>query len=532
MQTITYTIRLFLYGIFFILFVISCSKKQPEKQFDKTNGKKVQSNKSFYNFTPIKPSSEDKVILPNGFKYDVLISYKDPINNKGDYFGNNNDHIEFLPIDGLSSGNSSNDGYLFVNHEYEEISGLKNKSEEQIKHEKYNVGVSIFRVRKENNKWKIILDDKNNRRISALTKINVDGPAKDIIGQTVIGTMDNCSGGQTSWGTVLSGEESLTYGSDRGWKDFKADHIGWMVEIDPYDASSTPVKHTAMGRFRHENAAMIVSKSGKVIVYMGEDTDNGGFYKFISKEKFIKGDRKHNMTLLSQGILYGLQVENTKNLSGKGKWIPIDINDPNSGSKLKKAGYTSQGQVLIDTHKLLETLSISKLDRPEDCEIHPLDKSIYLALTKNKLKKPKNQFGMIWRIVEDNNDHESLKCRYETFAKGGIESGFSQPDNLLFDSKGNLWVATDISSASLNKGIYKSFRNNGFFMFKTSGSDKGKAKQFLSPPKGAESTGPWFTPDEKNLFLSIQHPGEGGQKSTWPTGKIPKPSVIVIRREE
>ncbi|MDH4128161.1 MAG: DUF839 domain-containing protein [Spirochaetota bacterium] len=517
--------------ILMCIFIIQCnSKSQGNKVITKNEiiSKAIQNKTDgFYDFIPINTSDQDKVIIPNGFNYKVLISYGDKINLIGDTFGFNNDHVEYFPMKDSKEMAKVATGILFVSHEFSEnLLGL-----DRVKKEKYIVGASIFKIKYKNKNWEVDLSSKYNRRITAETLVRVEGLVKELLGSTVTGTLGNCSGGQTPWGTVLSGEESLDYGFRHGWSGFNPKHYGWIIEIDPYDPKSMPVKQTALGRFKHENAAIVISKDGRVVVYMGDDTPFGGFYKFVSDKKYKKDDRKHNLTLLFTGKLYGAKLSDVNSANGSGEWIPLDINDPISGPKLKKAGFKSQPEVLIDVQKASKILGISGLDRPEDCEIHPKDGSIYLALTNNYKKFPPNLHGMIFRFIELNDNHLALSFKYETFAKGGLESGFSSPDNLAFDSKGNLWMSTDISGDLLNTPNWLFHGNNSLFMFNTKGLEKGVAKRFAVGPNGCEMTGLWFSPDEKTLFLSIQHPGEGKNKSTWPSGKLAKPSVITIMKD-
>ena len=179
-------------------------------------------------------------------------------------------------------------------------------------------------------------------------------------------------------------------------------------------------------------------------------------------------------------------------------------------------------------------------DRPEDVEINPIDGTIYIAHTNND--KHGNFHGHITRFVEANDDLASLEFDFEIFAAGGKQSGFSAPDNLTFDTQGNLWTVTDISSSKLNGGIYKHFKNNGMFVIPTipyknvKEDEVGEAYQFASAPLEAEMTGPCFTPDETTLFLSVQHPGENTEDakkptSMWPHRKgdtMPRPTVVAI----
>lgn len=141
--------------------------------------------------------------------------------------------------------------------------------------------------------------------------------------------------------------------------------------------------------------------------------------------------------------------------------------------------------------------------------------------------------GSILKISENNKNYKSLSFTAETFILGGENSGFSCPDNLVFDKNGNLWFTTDISGSVLNKGVYSKFGNNGLFVIPMQGEHAGLAIQMASAPIEAELTGPCFSPDQKTLFLSVQHPGErtkdlNNLTSNWPTGNTPKPSVVTI----
>jgi secreted PhoX family phosphatase len=165
--------------------------------------------------------------------------------------------------------------------------------------------------------------------------------------------------------------------------------------------------------------------------------------------------------------------------------------------------------------------------------VHPLDGSLYVALTNNLTHG--NFYGQLVRLIEDRDDPEGTTFRFEVFLAGGPQCGLACPDNLIFDRKGNLWVATDISGAKLNKPPYASFANNGMFLVPTSGPAAGDAYQFASGPVECELTGPWFTENGDTLFLSVQHPGERSARydaptSRWPNGgdDEPRSSVVAI----
>ena len=481
----------------------------------------------FSDFTSILPSQEDRVITAPGYKTNVLISEADPINSSGDTFGYNNDHVQFFPEDLslLSKTKEITSGYLFISHEYLPVQP-EPRTQKVIEFEKYSVGASILKIRKNHeNRWEVDLSSPDNRRYHARSKMKIDGPVAKVLGNHVTGTTDNCSGGQTPWGTALSGEESIDYGSVRKWKNFDDRSSGWIVEFDPYDKRRLPVKHSALGRFKHENAAIAISRNGHAVVYMGEDKIGGGFYKFISDKKYNPESRSHNLSLLSSGRLYGAKIDLNK---GEGSWVPLDLKHPVSGPVLYQAGFTSNADVLLDVARASKFLGITELDRPEDCEIHPLDSSIYLALTNNMNRIPPNLHGQIVRFVEKKNDLESMTFRFEIVSEGGKESGYSSPDNLAFDSYGNLWITTDIFSPNLTKIAWSFNGNNSLLMMKT-GKNHKRPYRFASAPSGAEFTGPWFTGDESVLFLAVQHPGEG-MPSSWPEGKA-RSSVIAIYRD-
>jgi secreted PhoX family phosphatase len=493
-------------------------------------------------FKPIQATSKDDLVLPEGYKYDIIALYGDRINTKGDTFGFNADFTCFLPING-----SSEHGLLWVNHEYlgeleYYVTGYdalnadpKNnkRTAAQIEKYLYSLGGSIIEVKKENGKWRLISDSKYGRRVSGLTKHTLTGPAAgtSAVGgaREVIGTFANCSGGATLWNTILSCEENFdTVVADAKLKD--ETHYGWIVEVDPFDPESTPKKHTALGRFAHENTAMTIASTGQLVVYMGDDANDQYVYKYVSKGKYDASAGKANTKLLEEGTLY---VANF----GKGTWIALDYDKNEALRKAvdadKKPLFTSQADVLVKCREAAKAAGATPMDRPEDLEVHPIDGTVFIALTNNS--KHGNFYGQIVRLFEKDNNHAGEEFTFEIFAAGGPQSGFASPDNLAFDSAGNLWVVTDISSSSMNKGIYKTFGNNGLFFIPTSGPDKGHAMQFASAPVGAEMTGPWFTPDEKTLFLSVQHPGENLESYAAPTSHWPKggtsialPGVVAI----
>lgn len=487
-------------------------------------------------FTPILPTDADELVLPQGYTYDVIAAYGDRINKAGDTFGFNNDFTCYIPLQG-----SNTHGLLWVNHEYSSEIFVHGKKEngsymkKQIEQLLYVQGGSIIEVKQVDGKWKMITDSRYNRRITGLTPFQLTGAAKGsraVNGATTVqGTFANCSGGITLWNTILSCEENFEYTA----RDAALDptHYGWVIEVDPFDSQFAVRKHTALGRFNHENTAMGLSKDGRIVVYMGDDKTDACVYKFVSKGKYDAAKDRENSRLLEEGTLYAADMS-------KGAWIPITVEAVRKKAMEKKneamlAKFTSQADVLVHVHEAAIFLGATPTDRPEDVEIHPDDHSLYIAHTNNS--KHGNIHGHITRFIETDHDLGALTFDFEIFAAGGRQSGFSAPDNLTFDGENNLWTVTDISSSKLNKGVYQSFMNNGVFVIPTSGERMGDAFQFASAPVEAELTGPWFTPDEKTLFLAVQHPGEETKDPAQPTSKwphrpgdhIPRPAVVAIR---
>lgn len=519
-------------------FLIHCGNTTtPTKGFTTITKERLEELKRLV-LEELLPSEKDDLLVANGLDYHTIIKWGDKISDT-DTFGFNNDFTCFIPFDDTNP----KDGLLWVNHEYvnplfvsdfnpnKHAVPSKHRTIEQIDKEMYNVGGSIVRIREENGIWKIVKNDPYNRRITAKTpmKLNWDTPIKGKT--TVIGTHSNCSGGITPWKTFLTCEENYDnfFGeteydqnniashrpSTEGWENFykyPPEHYGWVVEVNPTDG--TAQKHIALGRFAHECCTVYELADRRVVAYSGDDKNNEHLYKFISSKP----------SSLKEGTLY---VADTI----QGKWMALDWeNQPILQSKFK-----DQTEVLIRAREASKLLGATALNRPEDIEIDPITGNIFVSLTNNKSK---NDFhGSILKIEETNGAFDALTFKASTYIAGGEKNGFSCPDNLAFDLSGNLWITSDISGSDMNRegNPYLPFKNNSLFVIPRYGEDSGKVIRVASAPKDAELTGPWFSPDGKTLFLSVQHPGEQTQDknnptSTWPFDNegIPKPAVVAI----
>jgi uncharacterized protein len=545
----------------------------------------------FSDFTAIAASSDDAFQVPPGFRADVLISWGDLFRDgqrRSLRYGFNNDFLAYFPLKG------SREGLLFVNHEYPDpffLHGYKPdaspKTPAQVQEEQDSVGNSILHIRRRGNgRWKVVSPSGYNRRIYGdRPELQFTGPrAGDPgIGDTANGSIGNCSGGITPWGTAMSCEENFDgYGLNvrldvefaYGWPQFGGQpedaeydfmnfaKYGWVCEHDPYDPEYVGRKHTALGRFRHENTAFRHEPGKKFVLYMGDDKANEGVYKFVSDLSFRPRGQSDNRAILESGQLYIArwepggrrtfdapgQTTPTSATEGTGTWEPVPVETlDDTATKLRAALGTAE----YDQHYAT--------NRPEDVEVAE-DGSVFIALTNNS--SVNDSHGSVRRLRERGNDPEAVEFVWRDYAAGGPTGsgdpgaqGFSSPDNLVFDKAGNLWVVTDISSLSLNQptNAYAYHKNNAMFMVPTTGPNRGVGFRFANGPVECELTGPYFTPDEETLFVNVQHPGETtgiramspgvfGQETTytswWPEGNrtagdlpsTPKPSTVAISR--
>lgn len=489
-------------------------------------------------FAAINMDFQDTLTLPAGYNFQVVAPWGETINEAGDTIGFNHDFVGYFPIDALEGGKSSQEALLTINHEYANAlfvgGNIDNPTDAaQVEAEMKAVGVSVVHVSNEGGQWRVVMDPRN-RRIDAMTEIELTGPARGsaaLLGATTVrGSVGNCSGGQTPWGTLLTCEENVDgYSETWGVAGYNAMHQGWITEIDPYDGATMPKKHTAMGRFRHENCAVTVAADGRVVVYMGDDMRDACVYKFVSKGTFNASDRAANMDLLAEGDLYVADF-------GNGSWLLLDYDrNEDLQSATDESGSavaSSQVDVLADARAAALAIGATPVDRPEDIEIHPKTGEVYVALTNNS--DHGNYFGQIVKLREAGDNWAAESFRWEVFATGGAQSGFSSPDNLVFDPHGNLWMVTD--SGTGEDTIYDFLGNNSMFFFATEGPDAGVAHRFAVGPVDAEMTGPVWTPDGKTLFLAIQHPGDSSETldalssnfAAAAGSNVPRPTLVAI----
>ncbi|WP_127487921.1 PhoX family protein [Paenibacillus ehimensis] len=508
--------------------------------FDRKTGKVTDA------FTPIEPGAGDELVLPKGFRHDVLVSFGDPINGKGDTFGYNNEFTRFFPFD-----DKQVNGLLWVNHaSVHPLLALNQRQQgplgaDQVKSLLYGQGASVVEAyRDREGKWKINPDSAYARRITGYDRVELAGPARGtraVKGAGLVqGTFGNGAGSVTPWGTVLSCEGDFE--STCGSAGLELSHYGWVVEADPFDGSFKVRKHTALGRFHHGQLAVTLSKDGRVVVYMGDTTPDSCLYKFVSAGKLQAASGKANADLLTEGTLYAADLVD-------GRWVPLtieavknalnrdDFQVPFGVNQIKEVlveRYKEQADVLVYAQDAALILGATPTDRPAGLAVHAKSGALIAAFPNNI--RHGNIHGHLAQLAEQDGDAGAAAFDYEVVSNGGRGSGYSSPGTLLFDDRSNLWVASDIPADKLNQGAYAPFRNNGLYVVRTAGQDSAAAQLFASAPVEAAFTGPCFTADERTLFLSVSHPGQatvptGKPTSLWPhrSGDSgPRPSVVAI----
>jgi hypothetical protein len=336
--------------------------------------------------------------------------------------------------------------------------------------------------------------------------------------------------------------------------------FGWVVEIDPWSPTSTPVKRTALGRCKHEGATATLAKDGRVVVYMGDDERFEYVYKFVSSGRYRAGDRAANRDLLDEGTLYVARFA----ADGSGEWLPIVFGQ---GPLTAANGFTSQADVLIRTRAAADALKATPMDRPEWIAVSPQNGDVFCTLTNNNQRgasgrpaidaanpRGDNIYGHIVRWREAGGDAGSTAAfRWDIFAtcgdpkatdpnkRGNVKGDpYGSPDGLWIDDRGLLWIQTDVSTSVLGKGDYANLGNN---MMLAADVTTGETRRFLVGPNGCEVTGVIMTPDRRTMFVDIQHPGETASErsdpaapkaiSSWPDGAAggrPRSATIVIRK--
>ncbi len=586
---------------------------------------------SLLGFAGIEVSSADTVVVPPGYTAKVLLAWGDPVSDapafkqdasnsaaeQAQQWGMHNDGVVYFPIRG------SRRGLLVQNNEYTDdgllfTDGVAGWNQAKTDKSLAAHGVSIIEIARSahddndghggRGEWRVVRPSKYARRITGMTPITIGGPAAgddrlktstDPEGKNVLGTLNNCAMGFTPWGTYLACEENFNgyfrktgtqtnmerrYGINAAgfgylWHTTDArfsvdaqpnepNRFGWVVEIDPFDPNSTPVKRTALGRLKHEGAWVQETKEGRVVVYMGDDERNEYIYRYVSNLPWRKA-RRMGINPLDDGVLYVAKFHETY-----GEWLPLTPDNP------KLAGWSSN-DILINTRGAADAVGATMMDRPEWIDTFPRSLTAIATLTNNNRRgsnppsvnnpdgstvagsarppvdaanpRPINNYGHIIRWYY-RNDWTENTFGWDIFALAGdpgnaahgstiLGDKFGSPDGLYVAPSGRLWIQTDVSTSTINAGAYAGFGNNQMLC---ADPETKEVRRFLVGPSQCEITGVFVTPDERSMFVGIQHPGERPddlpgdpanpkQYSSWPDGDAggrPRSSCIVITKDD
>lgn len=566
-------------------------------------------------FAEVPPSSEDALVVPHGYQWQVLIPWGTPLLAGAPEFredastaaadqerqvGFNHDGMHYFPL----HPSRNRHGLLVVNHEYTDAAIIYSADQgaaitpdaagrEKVAKALAAHGVSVVEIRQgPDGRWTHVPGSRWNRRVTGTTPIAFSGPVSadhpqlhSGITPEPLGTLNNCAHGVTPWGTYLSCEENwngyfgtaapgwapsglerrygvTAAGFGYGWHvaeprfDLAANpnelnRFGWVVEIDPFDPDSVPVKRTALGRFKHEGATC-VERRGRVVVYSGDDENGDYVYKFVGSAPW-RVLRARGLSPLDHGTLYVARFA----ADGTGEWLPLEHG---VGPLTAANGWADQADVLLRTRQAADAVGATRLHRPEWIAAHPHTGELYMTLTNgsgngapvNGGRDP-DPYGHIVRWAED--DRDDTRFTWDVFLLAGdptydraVPAGqpiFGSPDGLFIDDGGTVWIETDVSNSSQNLASrgYDRIGNNQLL---AACPETGELRRFLTGPRGCEITGATMTPDRRTLFVNVQHPGESttfwnGQfgaptpanpstVSRWPFGGRPRPATVVITR--
>jgi secreted PhoX family phosphatase len=599
----------------------------------------------------------DGVTVPEGYIARVLLAWGDSLTGAPHWdpagamdeatqlhcFGGHVDGMNYFAFPGQRRGHQR--GLFVCNHEYVDPGLVNNTTTfatgpltlDMVRAQQAGHGISVVDVKGTDGAFEVRRNSPFNRRITGNTPCEISGPAAghpmlqtaaDPSGMRVLGTLNNCAHGHTPWGTYLTCEENwngyfgsksdLTatpherrYGISRagfGYRWHEVDErfdvnlernepnrFGWVVEIDPWNPRSTPVKRTALGRLKHEGAWVVVDDRNRVAVYMGDDERNEYVYKFVCKHRFNPKSRWANRDLLDQGTLYVARFE----ADGSGRWLPLVWGQ---NGLTPENGFADQGEVLIKCRQAADRLGATMMDRPEWGAAHPTTREVYMTMTNNNRRgntpassnnvdgttgagsanppvdaanpRPDNDYGHIIRWRERQGRADALGFEWDLFVQcgdkataktlggtytpgeiGGQTVGYQgningddygAPDGLWFDHDGRLWIQTDQAGNAAGDWV-----NIGGNVMMCADPSTGETRRFLTAPPYSEVTGVVTTPDGKAMFVGIQHPGEDWvgnftANSTWPDNGFngpttasemvmvhkPRSSVVVITRED
>lgn len=552
---------------------------------------------SRFAFKPIAIATDRTVHVPQGYSWKSMVHWGDALFSDAEAFDPENgvtlassDRVFGENTDGMELFIVGNRQIMAVNHEYtnnkinlpKTHADGKAGSADDAQLLRNLQGVTVMEVAESDSGWSVVVDSPFNRRITHDTEMTMSGPAagsdllktvSDASGMTARGTLNNCGAGKTPWGTYLTCEENFNgyfgstdanlertpeqvrYGLNLegryGYEAFETrfdlskdpnepNTQGWIVEIDPTDPESTPIKRTALGRFKHENAACAIAPDGRVVVYMGDDERGEFLYKYVSNEVYVPGG--DTSTLLDNGTLYVAKfLEN-----GSGQWLALTPETTDMAID----------EVLVYSRIAASKVGATTMDRPEWVAVSPNEITAYCCLTNNSRRgvaanaggdetpvggpnpRAENRYGQIVRWYPANEDHADPAFTWDLYVMAGnptkhddayagsrnINAGnlFNSPDGMVIDSTGLIWIQTDGDDD--NEGDFEGMGNNQMLVGDPA---SGEIHRFLTGPNGSEVTGLCWSTDKRTMFVGIQHPGQG-----FPEDGLPRSTIIAVKRDD
>ena len=564
-------------------------------------------------FDAVPASTFDGITLPPGYSSHVVAKWGDPMwsdvpefdhatrgtgASQARAFGDNNDGMELYP--------HGDKLILIVNNEYTNRSVMwgnreegKYETDDDILKGMNAHGLTAVEIKQNDGAWSVVKDSPFNRRFTPDVEMELTGPAAghdlmktaaDADGKIVRGTFNNCGNGSTPWGTYLACEENFNgyfatedqehpvspemkrygispAGRGYGWHEIddrfdlakepnEYNRHGYVTEVDATDPTSRPKKRTALGRFKHENAEVVVNGDGRIVVYLGDDERGEFLYRYVSDGVFAPGAETDS--LLEEGKLYAAKF----NDDGSGEWLELSP---------EATGMASMAEVCIHTRQAASKVGATTMDRPEWVAANPKTAEVYCCLTNNSNRGVKNEetgvaltnaggdelsvggpnpreankYGQIVRWRPESADHTSDSFTWDLYLLAGnpsvhtdIRSGsdnisegnmFNSPDGLKFDSNGMLWIQTDGNYS--NEEDFAGMGNNQMLL---GDPTTGEVRRFMTGPNQSEVTGLTWSPDRRTMFVGIQHPGERGE-GHWPDGgetSTPRSAIIAVTRDD
>ena len=469
---------------------------------------------------------------------------------------------------------SNRKGMLAINHEFGRNSHVLGKdapeSLQDVRLMQNVHGVSVVAIEKRRDQWEVV-SSPNSRRITVNSRVDFSGPAagsellQNPAGNVALGTVNNCGSGPTPWGTYLTCEENFNLyfgategegfndrlteeqerygfdfdGANYGWEFFdkrfdlsdpdfinESHRFGWIVEIDPFDGTKKPVKRTALGRFKHEAIAIAESASGRIAAYMGDDQRFDYIYKFVSDKPWQEAIDAGESPL-DEGKLFVARFDE----DGTGEWLELTIENP-----VLAARFADQAEVLVFARIAADLLGATPMDRPEWTTIGN-DGFVFCTLTNNSERTEPNAANPLapnpnGHIIrwKDSEDFLGTSFEWDIFIVAdtvqGSEQTFGSPDAAFADEFGRLFIGTD---GGQEFGI-----EDQLIVFDTR---TGESRRLYTGVTSDEVTGFTITPNQRNAFINMQHPGNGDPTRTnFPAAQdnvtIPRDCTIVITRRD